>query len=813
MKTTLYTIFMFLCVAIECVAEPVSHDAARQVATAFLKGKGATVTGDAVLAPGSSARAANRQAPAEMTPYYVFNATAGKGYVIVSGDDCVGDNLVLGYTEKGNFDAKSVPDNLQWWLDQTASQITALSQRGAKATAVAVHDDIPYLIKSLWGQGDDIYNPKNPYNAFCPDVDGKLCAAGCMATALAQIMYYHRWPKETIGELPAYETFDGRVFDALPQTSFDWDNMVDDYTQPTTKEQQDAVALLMRYCGQMMQMDYAPSGSSALQYDRDMLVNHFGYDQNMYYAYAAGYTLSEWDNMLYNELKEGRPVAYAGYSNFNGHAFVLDGYAVMDGSGYYHVNWGWLGEENGYYKIDLLNPGRKEYKKHDFSYDGYTVWQDAIIGLKPAENPPSNYGRYLVHYLFAPNMGGSPLFEALNPSYNPGIFDVAMAELKEDGTPDYNNLVGHHTVEVLGFNYANYSIEGDGLTLIEIPEGVAEGMAPGSHKMVFVNREAETDAAWRTIFGTHCCVEFVIGDDGLPKDTLYHPMPQLTCKEGSLQIEGLFQDGMRLTGSATIINDSDEDYTDYLDCEAYIVEDGILVDAAAYKRASIMVEGNGTSDIRFDFSVPWAGDYIFIISRNEGDLSGLSLDELVALDGYITHTAFSIDELAFYCQKLDYEERPDENEQPAYYIDAVLENNTPLYYDAAIKAGIFTFDGEDLGEPLDFCTDSLLSVPFKLASDEQKKVSIKLPRKLEAGGYEIGLYLSYDFNSVKEDKDYYCFADYIIIVPEPTGIKDVQGKYDVRGKKGDGKIYNLNGQQVTDDYKGFVIKDGKKYRN
>ena len=809
MKTTLYTILLSLCIATECMAEQVSSSAARQVAAAFLQSKGATVTGDAILASDASkARAANRQVAAETSPYYVFNAAAGQGFVIVSGDDCVGDNLVLGYADNGSFDAESVPENMQWWLSQTASQITELSQRGAKATAVAVHEDVPYLIKSLWWQGEEQYDPTNPYNAFCPEFDGKLSASGCMATALAQVMNYHKWPQGPIaGELPAYTMPNGRVMEALPPVAFDWNNILDDYRQPTTKEQQDAVATLMLYCGQMTQMNYAPEGSDALTFDRDMLVNLFGYDENMYFASSENYTVSDWDNLLYNELKEGRPIPYMGYADYGGHAFVLDGYAVQDGSGYYHVNWGWAGECNGYYKINLLNPSRKVYKKHDLTYDGFCTDQEAIIGLKPAENPPSNYGRYLIHYYWRNHWLYGAMFEAFNTSYKPGVFEVAMAELKEDGTPDYDNLVGLQTVEVEGFDYGTYFDEGTGLTLIDIPEGITESMTPGSHKMVFVNREAETNTAWRPIFGTHCNIEFIIDDDGQPKDTLCHPIPQLTCQEGSIKIEGLLQDHLLLNSSATIINNSNDDFSGYIDCEVFPVEDGILDYATKYTMVGIMIEGNGTSEVRFQMSVPYAGDYVVLLSKDGPEYAGTPLEDITNVFGYVGHKTFTVEELEFSCSDLSYDERSDENTQPAYYLDATLENNTPLNYDADLKAKIYIPDGEGGYDILDFCEDSYLSVPFQLASNKQEVVSIKLPEQLAAGDYDIDLYLSKDFNSIVDD-DYFYFANFALTVSDPTGIKEFKGSK-VQGVQA--VTYNLSGQKVSDGFKGIVIKDGKKY--
>ena len=172
---------------------------------------------------------------------------------------------------------------------------------------MTLHDDVAPLLTSLWNQGAPLYNPQNPYNALCPETDGQLCVTGCVATALAQVLYYYRWPQEPLtGPVPSYTMANDRVIDELPATSFDWDNMVDDYTQPTTEEQQEAVARLMRYCGQTVQMDYTPYISNSYYYDTDILVNLFSYDQGLNFVYSTNYTIAEWNEMLYNELREGR---------------------------------------------------------------------------------------------------------------------------------------------------------------------------------------------------------------------------------------------------------------------------------------------------------------------------------------------------------------------------------------------------------------------------------------------------------------------------------------------------------------------------
>ncbi len=57
-------------------------------------------------------------------------------------------------------------------------------------------------------------------------------------------------------------------------------------------------------------------------------------------------------------------------SFFGGHNFIIDGY---DQDGLVHVNWGWHGQENGYFDIALLNPGL-------YTYD---EWQAMYVGLYP----------------------------------------------------------------------------------------------------------------------------------------------------------------------------------------------------------------------------------------------------------------------------------------------------------------------------------------------------------------------------------------------------------------------------------------------
>ena len=163
--------------------------------------------------------------------------------------------------------------------------------------------------------------------------EGGQSVTGCAATALAQVLYYHRWPQKAVaGPLPAYVNYmDKTTEDELPSVTFDWDNMLDVYDGSATQEQCMAVATLMRYCGQLNRMAYSPIESSARYPDLDMLAKCFGYSAEATFVFAQNYGIQSWYDLLYNELREGRPLLFSASSTGGGHAFVVDGYTVDGG--------------------------------------------------------------------------------------------------------------------------------------------------------------------------------------------------------------------------------------------------------------------------------------------------------------------------------------------------------------------------------------------------------------------------------------------------------------------------------------------------
>lgn len=162
---------------------------------------------------------------------------------------------------------------------------------------------------------------------------------GCVATAMAQIMYYHKSPQNTLAKpIEAYTTETKKIqCEALEPTSFEWEIMLPSYQGNLQKESEEAVAKLMRYVGQSLMMDYSARGSSATDGNCvSALSYYFGY-KGMKSVHRSDYAYEEWNDLIYNELKNNRPVYYsAATQSRSGHAFVCDGYKEGD---FFHINW------------------------------------------------------------------------------------------------------------------------------------------------------------------------------------------------------------------------------------------------------------------------------------------------------------------------------------------------------------------------------------------------------------------------------------------------------------------------------------------
>lgn len=274
---------------------------------------------------------------------------------IIANDDAF--SPVLGYTDKAM--GADIAPGFKWWLE-TINQ--ALEQKLAKgetqhqvARNAAYKTNVPELMSTEWGQDA-------PYNLLCPQYtengESHRYVTGCVATAMAQIMNYHQYPLKGEGKYSyRYNPGDGAMLTLVADfknTTYDWANMLDEYNDGAyTDAQANAVATLMYQCGVSVKMNYNKDGSGAYTADAcRALRKYFAYSPNIKLYERSYFPIDEWMNIIYRELNDGCPILYAGSSAAGGHEFVFDGY---DPDGNVHVNWGWNGNQDGFFNIASLN--------------------------------------------------------------------------------------------------------------------------------------------------------------------------------------------------------------------------------------------------------------------------------------------------------------------------------------------------------------------------------------------------------------------------------------------------------------------------
>ena len=370
-----YLLLLMLFVSIVAMGGPVTPDEARQKITKFMNPRRANAISESSLQLVATSHY-QVQKETMAASYYVFNVGEGQGFVIAGADDRV--PAVLGYSSNGKFDPQNMPENMKAWLESYDDQMAYLNEHpeAAAPRKTVSGGSISPLLQSEWNQG-------NPYNLLCPEDGGQHSVTGCAATAMAQVMYFHQWPKQTVAEIPGYTSKDkGFVLPAISAgKSIDWENMVPKYTGGETDAQKQAVAELMLLCGTAVQMNYSASSSAAnTSYVADAWVNYLDYDAATIYENRSSYRQAAWNQKVYDELAAGRPVLYAGQSSGGGHAFVIDGYG---GDDYFHVNWGWGGGSNNYFLLSILDPGSNSGIGASSSTDGYSYDQGAIFGAQP----------------------------------------------------------------------------------------------------------------------------------------------------------------------------------------------------------------------------------------------------------------------------------------------------------------------------------------------------------------------------------------------------------------------------------------------
>lgn len=377
--------------------------------------------------------------------YYVFNARDGKGFIIISADDCT--TPVLGYSLENNYDLSSVPPAMKWMMQGLESEIKAApklqkpveqAERRRMARRTAQSNEKILLKTPEWRQ-------ESPFNSMIPGTP----LTGCVGTAMAMIMKYHNYPERGTG------SYNQVNFDV----AYDWANMrMDNYRYGYSQAEADAVATLIYHTATSIGTQFGYSGSSAYEVKVPAaLINYFGYDPGVSYKKRSETSSqAEFDRLVENDIRAGRPVLYCGQDVTAGHAFVVDGYDPL--TGMIHVNWGWGGADGnnngGWYASTALNPTVSQ----SHSFNNLTT---IIYNIKPGNG--NNAAWSPIHITADGQQAG--LSADLNGDLTPGKpFTVRVGNLKN---LSYDKFSGKITVALFGadgsFKAALSKI--DGLTL------------------------------------------------------------------------------------------------------------------------------------------------------------------------------------------------------------------------------------------------------------------------------------------------------------------------------------------------------------
>lgn len=316
---------------------------------------------------------------------YIFNIK-NHGFIMISGDDAA--IPVIAYDFENQYSTENQAPAFIDWIEVYAKQIQEIWKNNLqsdrhidslwnsykevnsnKFTSFNGKTQAPLLI-SNWDQGAK-YNAQCPADQFGP---GGNAYAGCVAVAMAQIMYYYKYPSQGNSSYSFFHQNYGLLSANFGNTNYKWNEMANQMPTDGNFE----IAQLLYHCGVSVDMNYTASGSGAWSNNVvSALKDYFYYDNSITIENKSSYTDSQWSTMIINNLDNKIPLYYHGYpaAGGAGHAFNLDGY---QGNDYFHFNWGWSGSYNGYFYLNNLNPG---------NYD-FASWQGGIFNTKPLS---SNY--------------------------------------------------------------------------------------------------------------------------------------------------------------------------------------------------------------------------------------------------------------------------------------------------------------------------------------------------------------------------------------------------------------------------------------
>lgn len=305
------------------------------------------------------------------TLMYLVNFDDSEGFAVLAGDRRLSENVYC-ITENGNISKEDFADAFDYLHSDSPltksnkrekGEFTDIGQKFVPAlmlssmladlkygkiiedesakTKAKIRPDGVICLKTKWGQ-------REPFNKFIP---GK-CPTGCVSTACAQIMQYCKIPSTPIflGITCSWE---------LMETVC---NIHDIYGDNASELAKDQVGLFFAEIGSQdnCKITYGENSSSGYASGVVRTLKNFGYKDVEKHLGFRTKNQNRASSMIGAKL----PIYIDGsdYHHGGGHAWVLDG----DWNGYFHCNWGWNGQWDGFYaKHNYFPVDAREYTAYE----------------------------------------------------------------------------------------------------------------------------------------------------------------------------------------------------------------------------------------------------------------------------------------------------------------------------------------------------------------------------------------------------------------------------------------------------------------
>jgi len=373
-------LFALILAACTTFATGVSENFARQIAQKFM-------TANSTLTTKAGATPVHTFTSGGEARVYVFNF-GDEGFVMVSADDRA--RPILGFSDSGSFDPDNIPSNMLFFIESEfvaaidyaiendIEQSTEVASEWALVEAIGRIDAsksntaISPLLQTTWDQ--NCY-----YNEQCPAATNQYACnhvyAGCVATAMAQIMRYWEYPTTGTGQYSYVHSTYGTQSVNFAAQNYNYSQMPNSISSSNPQ-----VAKLIYHCAVSVDMDFGVNGSGAsINAAANALKTYFRYSNDLSLENKASYTDAAWVSKLKTCLNSNTPVLYSGHNSSSGHAWVCDGY---NDQSLFHMNWGWSGNQNNYFALNALNT----------SEGNYSSQQSAVFNIIPSDlcEPPQS---------------------------------------------------------------------------------------------------------------------------------------------------------------------------------------------------------------------------------------------------------------------------------------------------------------------------------------------------------------------------------------------------------------------------------------